>query len=1223
MRNLTLKAFYVTVLGAGLASWSTSAAIYQEAGGQVVIEAEHFHERTRHLHAAGDDHHWHVVPSEDGNDFLNDAGDPPFTSAGGNAYVQVLPNGPGGGGANVDPKLDFKVNIQTTGTYQLFLRWGGASGSDDSLYAGVVPLADGTGGAIADWYRFSQGARTDFANSWQGLAGFERTDASGNNVPATWNISTPGIYTIRLSQREDGAAVDTVLLQLSSLPAPSEPGPAESAISTTFPVSVKSRSPIGAGVSPNAPIVVQLEDGGSTQVKQDAIKITLDGNVLAASVSQSGNVTTATASPPNLLPASSTHSVTLIFSDTASPAQTFTNTWQFVVANYLTLASSLAYPTGSADTSAPGFKARVVEANTFSGTLPNSEQRAEAQLAGTLIDPGTGQPYVNEANTAAAGADGFFVDSDVINWNQDAQGIGAEQGNFRAPSLPDEPIPGIPGLDGFNTDNIAAEILTFLELPAGAYTLGVNSDDGFVLAAGPDARDVLRTALGRFDGGRPSADTTFSLVSETTGIYSFRLIWYEGLGGANLEWFSVDSATGEKILINDRNNPKAIKAWRQITAPTRPFISAVSPTPNAASVPVESALEFTFTNGAIQVNTNSIQVKLEGQSVALTGITVSGTTVKVVADPPGNLTGTKTYTAQITYSDSAGNSVTSSFSFTTIRPPITLPPIRQDDAGLAVIEAEKFDANVPQGAHEWAFVKTPAGYSGEGTLYASPDAPGAVIEYPVSLTTSPRLDYKVEFVKTGTHYFWFRGSDGGGNSINAGIDGDNLSDTMNNIDQGCCGTRLVPGGTSYTWVGGIDATLEGRSQFEITQTGVHTINVWMREDGQIVDKLLITTDPNFIPSGAGPAESARVGDPFPPVISLTSPTADQQFAVGSTIMVTADASDRDGTVTKVEFFEGSNKIGEATSAPFTISFKPTVEKSYTLSAEVTDNSGLTGTSGTVKIVYGNPPRALFVGNNPLTQAGDLVVINHLESRNFLVTAVDDNVSDPTDADGKALVVISSTVGSGNVNVKFTDVAVPLINWEEALFDDLKMTGDSGADPDHHGSTGGLTQIDIVNPNHPLAAALSGVQTVTSSAQTMSWGYLDVNPTNAILIATVAGDPLKWAIWAYDKGGILFDGTPAPEKRIGIFFNGGSTTANTAAATRLFDAAVDWALGIVTKLPPTLSIVRKANGDVEITFANGVLESADDLTGSWSEVQGATSPRPVTPTAARKFYRVRQ
>ena len=118
----------------------------------------------------------------------------------------------------------------------------------------------------------------------------------------------------------------------------------------------------------------------------------------------------------------------------------------------------------------------------------------------------------------------------------------------------------------------------------------------------------------------------------------------------------------------------------------------------------------------------------------------------------------------------------------------------------------------------------------------------------------------------------------------------------------------------------------------------------MREEGQIVDKLLITTDPNFIPSGAGPAESARVGDPFPPVISLTSPTADQQFAVGSTIMVTADASDRDGTVTKVEFFEGSNKIGEAISAPFTISFKPTVEKSYTLSAEVTDNSGLTGTS---------------------------------------------------------------------------------------------------------------------------------------------------------------------------------------------------------------------------------------------------------------------------------------
>jgi hypothetical protein len=46
-------------------------------------------------------------------------------------------------------------------------------------------------------------------------------------VNATWNIPAPGIYTIRLTQREDGVAVDALVFQLSSLAAPTSP--AESA----------------------------------------------------------------------------------------------------------------------------------------------------------------------------------------------------------------------------------------------------------------------------------------------------------------------------------------------------------------------------------------------------------------------------------------------------------------------------------------------------------------------------------------------------------------------------------------------------------------------------------------------------------------------------------------------------------------------------------------------------------------------------------------------------------------------------------------------------------------------------------------------------------------------------------------------------------------------------------------------------------------------------------
>src|SRR6185503_17711294 len=163
---------------------------------------------------------------------------------------------------------------------------------------------------------------------------------------------------------------------------------------------------------------------------------------------QTGSVTTVSFQPASVLPAGSTNVASIVYRNSATPAQTFTNTFQFVVVNYVTLSGGIAYPISAADTSAPGFKARVVQANTGSGTLANTSARAESQLAGTLVDPATGQPYVNEATTTGAGADGFFTDADVINWNQDALGVGAEIGNFRGPANPDEPIPGIPGTDG-------------------------------------------------------------------------------------------------------------------------------------------------------------------------------------------------------------------------------------------------------------------------------------------------------------------------------------------------------------------------------------------------------------------------------------------------------------------------------------------------------------------------------------------------------------------------------------------------------------------------------------------------------------------------------------------------------------------------------------------------------------------------------------------------------
>src|SRR2546423_7729076 len=133
---------------------SMNAAIYKEAGGRVVVEAEHFDGRTMNL----DGHHWQIVPDENGKpDTPADTG---FANARGGKYMQSLPDITGGGTnyntvAQVgrDPHLGFKVQISNPGVSRLWMRWGGYDGSSDSIYAQIVELKTPAGPG-PDWYRF-------------------------------------------------------------------------------------------------------------------------------------------------------------------------------------------------------------------------------------------------------------------------------------------------------------------------------------------------------------------------------------------------------------------------------------------------------------------------------------------------------------------------------------------------------------------------------------------------------------------------------------------------------------------------------------------------------------------------------------------------------------------------------------------------------------------------------------------------------------------------------------------------------------------------------------------------------------------------------------------------------------------------------------------------------------------------------------------------------------
>lgn len=250
-------------------------------------------------------------------------------------------------------------------------------------------------------------------------------------------------------------------------------------------------------------------------------------------------------------------------------------------------------------------------------------------------------------------------------------------------------------------------------------------------------------------------------------------------------------------------------------------------------------------------------------------------------------------------------------------------------------------------------------------------------------------------------------------------------------------------------------------------------------------------------------------------------------------------------------------------------------------------------------------KALFiVGEAQKGKANDDgLVKEYLESRGMTVTLASAKDSAQA-AQGKDLVIISSTVNARELGDRYRSVSVPVVTWNAYSFGDMNMTGKA-----LHKDFSVVREKVFHNANHAAYYAYSvsdtkpinqaaGIKHGIFAPLTFSGGETDPSWGKPTLAADVSvyfeGDPDKAAVFSYEKGSLMVGETPAPARRVGLFLGDNSfsilTDATGPAAQdpkshdwfagrKVFDAALRWAVS-----PPEAPVPRQDVAQFESNLA---------------------------------------
>jgi regulation of enolase protein 1 (concanavalin A-like superfamily) len=343
------------------------------------------------------------------------------------------------------------------------------------------------------------------------------------------------------------------------------------------------------------------------------------------------------------------------------------------------------------------------------------------------------------------------------------------------------------------------------------------------------------------------------------------------------------------------------------------------------------------------------------------------------------------------------------------------------------------------------------------------------------------------------------------------------------------------------------------------------------------------------------------GGNIPPTVNITSPSNGATFTAPANITINASATDSDGTVSRVDFYNGSILIGTDSTAPYSFDFNNVVAGSYALTARAVDNLDATATSPAVNVSVTSPGSTGFADNfndNSMDQSkwtfgtiqGAIYTgpsawdptVPVLESNQRLVISPRANVTGDhyngyvsaatwNFTNARAAVEVVQIASGGTTNTELA-LCVDRLNF-------LMISTESGI----------LRFEQVVNGTR------SATSTAYNAAQHRFWRIRHDLASDAVHFETSV-DGVTWTI----RRSVT---RQLPITAMKIEISAGTWQGLSSPGTAIFDNfTLDTSTGGPVNIPPTVSITSPANGTNFTAPANVVINAtANDTDGTINRV----------------------